>query len=583
MRSLAPPLGPQHPPRRHRKAAVAAALSPVLGGRAAVLSLGVVLGFALWPTPAAANAPTAPAATVPLPLLGESVSDDFSPGDEKRLGDQIMRELWRDPAYLDDPLLQDHLQSIWQPLVQAARQRGDINADHQAQLAFRAFLLRDRSVNAFALPGGHVGVHLGLIAVTVSDDELASVLAHELSHVTGRHIARSLSAGQRSQTLGVAAMLLGLIAATRGASVDVANAAIVGGQAAAAQAQLNFSRDMEREADRNGMAVLRAAGYAPAGMLGMFERLDQANRLNDSGAYPYLRTHPLSSERIGEARQQLDALQLPAGAAPDHGSRASPEAALALHRLMRERARVLMDPSVQALRRQLANGQQALEAGGDGPALDAVAQLYGASLAAQLLQEPAAAQPLLERAKLWQSRLPNPARAALHWPLQALQAELALQRGDAAAAVAALQPPPSAGTHASDANPGPGLFRRSALLLQARLALAAGQADAVRQQSAALALWLSSHGDDAPAWELAAQTASALQQPLRALRAQAESRLALGDLDGAIERLRAGQALSQRQGDDATARVDAAVIDARLRDLQQQQRAQTRRSRPGGA
>ena len=114
--------------------------------------------------------------------------------------------------------------------------------------------MRDRSVNAFALPGGYVGVHLGLIAMTGTRDELASVLAHELSHVTQRHIARGIANSKRQSLIGLAAMILGVLAASRAGSADGANAAIVGGQAAAIQGQLNFSRDMEREADRIGFA-----------------------------------------------------------------------------------------------------------------------------------------------------------------------------------------------------------------------------------------------------------------------------------------------------------------------------------------
>ena len=182
-----------------------------------------------------------------------------------------MREVRRDPAYLDDPVLQEYLLSIWQPLVAAARQQGDITPDIEANFAWEAFLVRDRSVNAFALPGGFVGVHLALIALTGAADELASVLAHELTHVTQRHIARSVTASSRQSLLALAGMIVGLIAASRANSPDAAQAAIMGSQAAAIQGQLNFSRDMEREADRIGMSVLGQAGFAPSGMARMFE------------------------------------------------------------------------------------------------------------------------------------------------------------------------------------------------------------------------------------------------------------------------------------------------------------------------
>ena len=195
-------------------------------------------------------------AQVRLPALGESASEEFSVSAERRLGEQIMRDIRRDPDFGDDPQLLDYVQSIWQPLLAAARERGDISADIAQQFTWEAFLVRDPSVNAFALPGGYIGVHLGLISVTTTRDELASVLAHELSHITQRHIARSIGASQRASMVGVAALILGLLAASRSRNADVGNAAIYGSQAVAAQAQLNFSRDMEREADRNGFALM---------------------------------------------------------------------------------------------------------------------------------------------------------------------------------------------------------------------------------------------------------------------------------------------------------------------------------------
>ncbi|MFY8104232.1 MAG: M48 family metalloprotease, partial [Ramlibacter sp.] len=198
-------------------------------------------------------------AQVRLPALGDSASEDLPVGAERRLGEQIMREIKRDPAYLDDPVLLDYVRSLWGPLLQAARSRGDIGPDIEQAFAWNLFLVQDRSVNAFALPGGHVGVHLGLIAVTATRDELAAVLAHELSHVSQRHIARSMGSASRQGALGVAAMLLGVLIAARSSNPDAAQAAIAGGQAAMIQGQLNFSRDMEREADRIGYGVFRDA------------------------------------------------------------------------------------------------------------------------------------------------------------------------------------------------------------------------------------------------------------------------------------------------------------------------------------
>ena len=223
-----------------------------------------------------------------LPALGDPASEDFSIATEHKLGEEIMREIRADPDYLDDPVLLEYVQSLWQPLLAQARVRGNISADIDQRLAWEPFLIRDKQVNAFALPGGYVGVYLGLVSITGTRDELASVLAHEMSHITQRHIARSIANSKRQSLLGLATLLAGIVVASRAgsSSIDAANAAIVGGQALAVQGVLNFSRDMEREADRVGFQVMTGAGFAPGGMAAMFEKLEQSSRLNDAGGYP---------------------------------------------------------------------------------------------------------------------------------------------------------------------------------------------------------------------------------------------------------------------------------------------------------
>ena len=248
------------------------------------------------------GAPSPVGAQNTLPALGDTDSADFTIGTEKKLGDEIMREIHADPDYVDDPLLFEYLLTVWNPLVAASRSLGNITSDIDTRFAWQPFLVRDPSVNAFALPGGFVGVHLGLIALTTSRDELASVLAHEMSHVSQRHIARSISGDSKRSIVGLAALVLGLLAASRSTNPDAMSAVVAGTQAATIQGQLNFSRDVEREADRVGFQVMTAAGFAPGGMAAMFEKMDLSSRLNDFGGFPYLRTHPLTVERIGEAR-----------------------------------------------------------------------------------------------------------------------------------------------------------------------------------------------------------------------------------------------------------------------------------------
>ncbi len=514
-----------------------------------LLATSVVLGTAL-PVHAQAALPGPNPSAVRLPALGEAASDDFNLNQEKRIGEQIMREIRRDPDYLDDPLLLDYLHALWQPLVMAARARGDIGADTERLFPYEAFLVRDRSVNAFALPGGYVGVHLGLIALTATPDELASVLAHELSHITRRHIARSVAAASRSSTLGLVGTLLGLLVASRASSADVAQAAVIGGQAAMAQAQLNFSRDMEREADRTGLALMGEAGFAQAGMAGMFDKLDQSSRLNDSGGFPYLRSHPLTVDRIGEARQVVQA----------NAGTANPAPVPLMHGLMQARARVLMDPSTQALRRlQDLDDRGAMATL---PLADRLIGLYTGALASSGLRDFGRAERANSAAlALLAGAASQPEPQAKH-ALDQLAARLALARGDVARADIVL---------AGSASDGAADPSRAGLLLRAELALADGTAPTLRRSAEALQTWVSEHRDDASAWLLLSQTSGRQGQRLRALRADAESQAALGNLPGAIDRLRAGQQVA-RSGGAATDFIEASVIDARLRDLLAQRR-----------
>lgn len=480
--------------------------------------------------------PGAPAQSqVRLPAMGESVSESMPVGAERRLGDQILLEVRRDPAYLDDPVLVEYLQSLWQPLVAAARRRGEIGDDLRDAFAWESFLVRDHSINAFALPGGYVGAHLGLIAATSTRDELVSVLAHELSHVTQRHIARSIESASRQSALGMAAMVLGILAASRSHNPDVARAAITGGQAAILQGQLNFSRDMEREADRLGQGLMAAAGFGAAGMPAMFEKLDKAYRLNDSGAFPYLRSHPLTDERIAEARARAG---LDAVLAPKVDSE---------HELMRARSRVLMQPSVDAARAHV----EALRAVPRARA--APAELaYAAALAGIVLKDREATADALARLAV-----PATDRAAARWA--------ALLRTEAQVELGLAQPVLDAAVTTDFVNaPRPELIWHARVLL-GRPGDAVAETPAFRALHQALRGRTVSARHDASLWELLARCEQARGNRLAMLRATAESQLAGGQLDVALVTLQSAR--EQSRGVRDADGVELAVIDARIHDL----------------
>jgi predicted Zn-dependent protease len=485
-----------------------------------------------------------------LPALGDTDSADFTIGTERKIGDEIMREIHADPDYVDDPLLFEYLETVWQPLVAASRKLGNITPDIDQRFAWEPFLVRDPSVNAFALPGGFVGVHLGLIALTTSRDELASVLGHEMSHITQRHIARSISGDSKRSLIGLAALVLGLLAASRAHSADAANAVVAGSQAATLQGQLNFSRDVEREADRVGFQVMTAAGFGPGGMAAMFEKMDRSARLNDYGGFPYLRTHPLTIERIGEARARASALE-----GPGHAAAPAPVSVLE-HTIAQARASVLMDPRTDALRRW-----QGRDADYDGSAADKLRAACESAVASSLLRDWARADAAFATALGVVRGSPSGGGRAER-AVVLMHAQSLLDRGAPARAAEAMK------AYAGDGS-------RPSLLLDSQITLLEAQAvapdnPALKASASALQTWVAVHPDDSLAWTALGQTWGKLGMPLRAIRAEAEARYALGDLLGASDRLRAGQRLARAGG--PVDFIDASVLDSRLRAIEAQRR-----------
>lgn len=501
--------------------------------------MGKALAASILIACGAAQAPVALAQPA-LPTLGDGL--ELTTSAERKLGDRIIRELYRDPDYIDDAVLSEYVRGLFLPLVQAAKARGELSPELEERFAWEILLGRDRSVNAFALPGGYFGVHLGLIGVVSTRDELASVLAHELSHVTQRHISRLIAQQGRQTPLMLGALILGALAASR--SPDAAQALMVGGQALAVQNQLNFSRDMEREADRVGYGLMEPAGFAPQGFVSMFDKLQQANRINDNGSWPYLRSHPLTTQRIADMHSRI-----PQGAA-------APAPATTEHLMMAARARVLMRPGVDAWRQWVAEPQDAGFA--VRPAPQRAAAWYAATLSAVQLGDMATARKALRG--LRDAVRDDPAAAR---QVRLLGAELELAAGDAPAALSYLQ-----GSVVAEAGRPPGGAQaakgRPEMLLRTQALLRTG---AAADMAGPLQTWVATHPRDAAAWQALAQVWQQSQQPLRAVRAEAEAQAARYDYAAAVDRFKAGQDLARRSS-AAADYIEASIIDTRLRAME---------------
>lgn len=240
-------------------------------------------------------------AVSPLPDLGDASQVALSPMQERKVGNAIMRQIRAQGGYLEDPEVNDYLNELGYRLQVAA---DDSKQD------FEFFAVPDGAINAFALPGGYIGVNTGLILLAQNESELASVLAHEMSHVTQRHMARMIDNQKNNMLMTLAGLALAVLAAQGGGASrgDAVNAAIASTQALSAQQQLNFTRENEYEADRIGFQRLTAAGFDPAAAATFMERLQRSTRFVDGNTPSYLRTHPITYERIAEAQARAQNL-----------------------------------------------------------------------------------------------------------------------------------------------------------------------------------------------------------------------------------------------------------------------------------
>ncbi len=238
-----------------------------------------------------------------LPDLGDSSEAALSEPQERAIGKRIMLEIRGDRAFVEDPELRAYIGALGNRMVTASR--GTTNDNRRD---FEFFLLNDESINAFALLGGFIGIHSGLMLTTTTESELAGVIGHEIAHILQRHQSR----GADAQKTGALYQLLGLAVAIVAArsnsssSSQATEAALATSAALQYQNQLNYSRDFEREADRLGIQIMTRAGFDANGMVGFFERMLRANRHNDGKTPGYLQTHPLTTERIADMQNRVD-------------------------------------------------------------------------------------------------------------------------------------------------------------------------------------------------------------------------------------------------------------------------------------
>ncbi|MDP2811915.1 MAG: M48 family metalloprotease [Rhodocyclaceae bacterium] len=458
-----------------------------------------------------------------LPDLGETAQADFSPQTERRIGEAILRDIrLHEPAYLDDPEILDYLNRLGRRL---AAQSED------ARQTFEFFALRDATLNAFAMPGGYIGVHTGLILAAQSESELASVLAHEISHVTQRHLARLLGKQSQAQVASLLSIAVAILAARQNA--DLAQGALAAGQAAGIQHQLNYSRDFEREADRMGLQLLEKAGYDIRGMGGFFDRLQKFGRLYENNAPGYLRTHPLTIERLADMENRIQ--MRPYRQVPD-----SIDFLLVRAKLRAQEGTV--QDAVTDFETRIRDRKFAIEA----------AERYGLARARLRAGDPAAAErevEALRRLKIASAMI------------ETLAAELRMRQGDPAGAAKILR----------DAAVRYPQARAVAYALVEALLADRQPEEALRVSSGDL----QSYTTDARMHALQARTYALLGRKLQQHRAQAESYAHLGQLHAAIEQLQ----LAQRSPDGNF--YEQSQVDARLRELKARKAEEAKQKKSG--
>lgn len=239
-----------------------------------------------------------PTLALDLPNIGDPAERLITPDQERQLGEAFMRRLRQQVPFVDDPELSAYVSGLGNRLV--------ANSDTPEQ-HFTFFIVKDDAINAFAAPGGFIGTHSALILTARNESELAGVLAHEIAHVTQKHLVRAYDSASRMGLPMAAALLAAILIGTQ--SSQAGQAAIMSVQAGAIQQQINFTRGNEKEADHIGMQTLARSEFDPRGMPGFFERLQKNTRLYGDGLPPFLSTHPVTTDRVAESMARAEQLR----------------------------------------------------------------------------------------------------------------------------------------------------------------------------------------------------------------------------------------------------------------------------------
>lgn len=445
-----------------------------------------------------------------LPDFGSSADSLLSTGEERRLGQAFMHSVRKSLPVIDDPFPNDYINTLGHRLAEASGNAGG---------RFSFFLIDDPVVNAFAGPDGHIGIYAGLMLAAETESELSAVIAHEMAHVTQRHLMRAYEDSQK-MTLPATALMVG--AAILGAQIspDAGLAAITGIQAAALQRQISFTRQNEKEADRLGIAMLSRAGFDPYAMAGFFERLAKTARIQDSSAPEMLRTHPVTTDRISDALSRAE----------DYGHRQQPDS-LSFHLTradLRQRSYRRPEQAIEHFRATLREGRHA----------NLTAERYGYALALARDGQLAAARKI---SKALRDAHPRQGE------LVALDAKLAQRSGASAEALSALR----------------AAFHRATSSLPLRLAYAEALIDAGEPSQALELLEPASrtNANDPQLFALLAQAAIKANDQAATYRYRAEHHYSLGELEPAIRQLE----VALRQGN--LSYHDASRLQARLDEL----------------